>query len=324
MKLRKPSKPTILTLLMAFSLAGALYPPLVRPMRVAMQWLVTPLGDGLMYMTTAFNSRLAESIAPGIAPEDARRLQRENEGLRNRLLALEQQWQLRRQQESAMESLLYGPMHDFPCELIAARVVAADAMPYSGTRVINAGRRHGADAGMRVCRVITDRSKALPPNLAAITASALAGRITESGAFTARLQLVTDANFTIRARIRRIIDPAKPRVIRVLMEGRAAEETLSEANNKPIETPVSGDGTGELIVPDVSKYHNIQPGDYLVTCGDEAFLPAEIGIGRVTRVVDNAKYKGMTTVYAKPLADLSTLRDVYVVLPLGMVEAQKN
>jgi cell shape-determining protein MreC len=159
--------------------------------------------------------------------------------------------------------------------------------------------------------LLTDREKKLPENLAALSGSSLVGRVVETGAFTARLQLVTDAGFATRAHIGRIIDPQNPREV----QAGARILPLTERVNFPVEAYAHGDGAGGLVCDPIPAVHNIRPGDVLQTRGDEALLPTAVVIGRVSDVQNDPEHPGMVIVRAQPPADLASLRDVYVVVP---------
>jgi cell shape-determining protein MreC len=144
----------------------------------------------------------------------------------------------------------------------------------------------------------------------------LVGRIDEAGAYTARLQLLTDRGFQMAGRIRRNIDPARPRMVTV-MEAGAAVVPLTPENNKEIEVIARGDGSSGMVVEYVKAYHNVLAGDLLVTSGEEAILPTEINVGVVTEVRPDAKDPHRSTLVVRPHADLDSLREVFVVVPLG-------
>ena len=280
---------------------------------------LAPLGDGGMYLATLVKLQVRQVTARGLSGAEAEALRNENEELRGRLMTLEGELERRIRQQAEMDSL-YGRLGDFACKLMPARVVGAESLPYGRSRLVNVGRSHGVEPGALATtrRLLTDRSKTLPTNLAALSRTALVGRVTATGPFTARLQLVTDAGFRMLARIRRVLDPAQPRQITVERGTARAVQMLSAANNHPIDkVEICGDGVGEILASGVKAYHNVQPGDWLVTSGSEAFLPAEIRIGSVVEVSPAPQHPGFVTLRIKPHADLESLREVYLVYPLA-------
>ena len=150
-----------------------------------------------------------------------------------------------------------------------------------------------------------------------ISGATIVGRVIESGAFTSRLALLTDASFEMQGQIRRVIDPKSPRMVR----HRARMQTLTPKINYPVEVFVKGDGKQHMIAVEVKKIHEIRKGDLLQTRPDDGALPAEVNVGIVDRVEDDAKNAGMVRLYIKPLVDMASLRDVMIVLPsLGKLE----
>jgi len=300
-------------MLAAAGLCALLGPGFSGRLRSAVGSVLAPLGDGGMYLATSVESR-GETIGQrGLSPQEARRLADTNDRLRRSLATLEAE-NARLIGERGELSRLYGAIPYGQWELVPARVVAADSLPYGRSRLINAGRSRGAaaDEAVTTRSLLTDRSKALPPNLAAITGSALAGRIVEAGAFTARLQLVIDRGFRTRARVHRAVDGRR---ITVMEGGLATEQPLSGDRNRAIPVEARGDGTA-LLVEDVNAYHAIAPGDWLMTPGDDAFLPAQVPIGRVIEVIDDPKRRGLfVSLRVEPAADLDILREVYLVVP---------
>ncbi len=269
-----------------------------------------------------------------ITQAEARRLARENRALQAQLIELSRAYQQYLRQD-AVKQYLYGRMRDFPCELIAARVVGAESLPYGRTRALNVGAAAGATPGARVTtrRLLTDRAKSihagyagvawekdLPRRRAAVASTVLAGMIDASGAFTARLMLVTDREFAIAADLFRVIDPDNPRQVTVTREGVAALEPLTPANRDLIPVWARGDGRGGMIVEEVSRNDNVLPGDWLLTRRDDAFLPAGLPIAEVIEVLDDPEHAGFVTLRLRPLADLASLREVYVVVPLTGLE----
>lgn len=321
----KFSKKTLLALLLMLSLMVAMLGPgagqaLRGPVMTVEGWL----GDGGMYLVTATKAKVHEWSAEPIAPDEARRLKARNEALQAQVCALSAQWadhleQIRKIQQ--LRSLAFGPTDDLPCELIPARVVAGDSQAYGQTRVLSArGARPGLPVTTR--ELLTDRSKALapnglsaihlPPDLAKVSSAVLVGRVLESTAFSARLQLVTDRGFArFQARIQRRIAPDHPDPTR---------RALSNDNIALIGVEAGGDGKGGLTVSGVKESDRVRVGDWLVTRSDEALLPAQVAIGEVTEVKGDPRQPGFVNLRVRPLADLEALREVYVVVPRGKSE----
>ncbi|MDY6913878.1 MAG: rod shape-determining protein MreC [Planctomycetota bacterium] len=314
-------------LLLGVCLFGSVVTALLGPgvagrLRHVGQYALAPLGDVPMYLAFAFRGHTGRTGRRLISQDEAHRLKKANNQLFSRLAELEQRCNRLRHDLAEIQKVrpLYGPKSGFPCELIPARVVTADPLPYGWTYVLRLPGFYRPRPGSRVITrldVLTDRTKALPSSLAVVTSQAMVGRIIEAGAFTARVQLVADRGFRITAKIRRVIHPHNRRQITVTGSGAAALVQLRPENNQPIDVEAVGDGAGGMIIHHVSANHNVLPGDWLVTRREDAFLPAEVRIGKVVRVTDDPKHPGLfVSVRIQPWADLDALREMYVVLPL--------
>lgn len=321
----KPSRPAMLSALIILS-AGLMFlgPDSAGALRAKFHWMLAPFGDAGMAVTAAIKN-LTAPPEPTVSQRDAQRFRQENVLLRQQLEAMEAQ--LLRAIDTAQSgrefSKLFGPRKDVPVEFIAARVVATDSLPYGWSRVLNEGRDQGIEKGMYATqiRVIHDRSKQIAGNPMVISSTAVIGRVIESGAFTSRLAMLTDAAFEMQGQIRRVIDPKSPRMIRY----RARIQPLTPGINYPVEVFVTGDGREHMIAVEVKKIHDIRKGDLLQTRPDDGALPAEVNVGVVDRVEDDPRTAGMVKLYIKPLVDMASLRDVMIVIPsLGKLESTEH
>jgi len=311
----------LLAILLALSaIASVMGPRVSRPLREATGSVLSPLSDVPMWAVTRLGARVPAAGQERITAEEAAELRRRIDEL-NRLVAfLRYQAEVHRARGEDLANFqrMYGPTRDLACELIPARVVAAGSLPYDSTRTLTRSSRRKVREGSAVTtrQLVTSRSKALPPLLRVVQANFLVGRITVSGAFTARLQLVTDRDFEIYGRIRRVIS-SQPREMVTVTEGDLPRTTpLTPASNDPIEVIARGDGARHLIVPDVEEQHKVQPGDLLVTSTDHGNVPTEIHIGEVVKVKADAKDARRVTLVVRPHADLENIRDVYILSPV--------
>lgn len=321
MRLHAFSKRHLLAVLLSFSLGMSLAGSRVSlPLRHATQFALAPLGDAPMYAASKLRARLNRQAEPRLSDEQAEQVQAENRYLRR----LSDHWQAqsevfeRQAQRLANFQRMYGPTADLGCELIPAHVVGAGSLPYDRTRVLSSGGGQGIKSGDAVTmrEVATNRSKALPPKLAVVNESSLVGRIVDSGAFTARLQLVTDREFKINGRIRRVIVPGRMRTVTVTEGSLPSTTQLEPKNNTPIEVLAVGDGADMVVAPDVKAYHNVLPGDQLWASAEKEYLPVDIYIGKVEKVELNEKDSRRVTVYVRPPADVADVRDVFIISPL--------
>ena len=315
----KPSRPLLLAVLMLASIVTALLgPDTAGKLRSMVHWAFAPFGDAGMYLTTGIKQHTAG--VESFSPAQVRQIKQTNQELRRRINTLETEVMSEKRtvrNGKVIFSRLFGPSSDTPVRLIPAHVVAADSLPYSWTRIVNAGQKRGAETSMYVTqhRLLTDRSKKLPENLAVLSGTVLVGRLIETGAFTARMRMVTDAKFEIHSQIRRVLNSKNPRII----QAGARMVELKRKINTSIEVRAYGDGARGLIVPEVRKVHNIRPGDVLQTRPDNGSLPIAVDIGIVEKVLDDPRHTGMVKLHIKPGADLPALYEVYIVVP-GMAQ----
>jgi cell shape-determining protein MreC len=315
------TKPNALLVLMVLSLAAAIFGKgLTARLRQVVHVFIAPLGDGGMYVVTSLRSGSGEQAARNLSLAEIQRLIDENRRLREQLaeadrrVAAEAQYRRDVVEDIQRIRSSFFPGGDIACELIPARVIGADSMPYGQMRVLNQGASAGARQGAVVVSrlLMTDRSKEMPPKLAVLTASAVVGQLSAAGAFTSQLQLVTDRGFHMPGRIIRRIDPNRPRQISVMAHGAAALETLNERNNKAIPVQARGDGAGGLTVGEVPAYENVLPGDWLVTTDDNPYLRTEVRIGTVLKVEPDPDDQRLVRLRVRPFEDLASLRRVYI------------
>ncbi len=295
------------------SLLGDMVGDIVRtPVRA----VLAPMGDMAMTAATMFRSRLSLVDEESLTLADARKLRDKLASVQGDVERLRTQMRYWRRQCGRIQRIreTFGPKAE-TCEIIPARIVLNEALPYGSARTANVGTEKGADEGFGVIEVLTDRSKALPKGLAAVTVRALVGRIEDSGRFVCRIQLVTDRGFQHPANIHRVIKKDNPRSIIITKRGNSSEQKLTRRNNRPIPVVVYGNGRNELYVADVPRIHNVQPGDWILTTGDTKDIPVVLPIARITRVEPSDKNANFVRLYAKPRAHLDTLRDVYIVRP---------
>jgi cell shape-determining protein MreC len=66
----------------------------------------------------------------------------------------------------------------------------------------------------------------------------------------------------------------------------------------------------------VENNYHVLPGDLVQTAPGNPLLPVSVTIGTVEQVEDSPEHAGLQSLTVRPLADLSSLRDVYIVRPL--------
>jgi len=326
------SKGRVLTVLMATSVAASLLGPTVsRPLRKLARLVIAPPAEIGMYASTAVAHHVETAMRDTISQDEARRLRAENEYLHNATAAMAEELLRAKREVAAIQHIrnhLYGRTRDMPSELIPSRIVALDSLPYAATRIVCArGAGHGALVTTR--ELWTGRRVALPKELearklAAVTASALAGRITESDSHTARLQLITDRLFRIGVQVHRVVqDPGSPRRITVTTDGGPQRVEPLTKYHPNIFSVARGDGRRGMLIPHVHKGHKIRPGDVVLTRSDDAAVGAPVPVGRVERVDDDEEEPALfVTLYVRPYAKLASLREVYIIVPPKRPEAK--
>jgi cell shape-determining protein MreC len=328
--LRKISAEGVLIALICMSLAMSLLGSTVSMYaRRLTGWAFAPFGDAGMYVVSRAGETVEDLTSKPLSGAEARRLRRRVEALQSQLenyrTALDDLARRRGRRDRLLRALyrsqkkLFGevPPEEFPWELVSARIVGTDSLPYGSGRMLNAGSNVGVIDGAKVTTrvVLTNRSKAMVgEKLATVSSQALAGEVIDSWAFGARLRLVTDRSFAVNALIDRVVDPNDPRTVTVVTEGNASKQKLT-AKHPPVMVRAVGDGADGLVCDDVPEIHNVQPGDVLYTQESLYYLPARVRIGTVDRVEKQLKTPSFVTVHVKPWADLDSLRDVYVVVP---------
>lgn len=211
----------------------------------------------------------------------------------------------------------------FPCRLIEGRIVAGESIPLRNRGLVNVGKTKGAQVGdlATTRHILHDMDVGLDnPQLAVLGQSFVVGRLLDCSAYNATLQLVTDRNFKVPARVYRIVQPGQQR--EVLMQGPAgtpAKKTVRNDTQKPdvvgqpLDVQAEGDGS-QIVVRHVPGEYGLQPGDMLKT-GPSDFLPVDLAIGTVKRVEREKDSAHFTVAYVEPLADLAGLDEVFIVLP---------
>ncbi|MDP6635584.1 MAG: rod shape-determining protein MreC [Phycisphaerae bacterium] len=292
---------------------------------------LAPVSDFVKASTSAFKAAMAERETPALSASEAARLRKEVDQWRSEAWARargELKWWREYRRIQKMRNA-YAPSLR-RCELIPAQVILGEALPYGQSQTFARGTIHGVEPGMRVIDVLTDRSKALPADdqMRAITGyardtdkpvagSVLVGWVEAAGSFTARVRLITDKRFKIRAWLQRVIDPENPRKVTAMTPEGPTEKILTPADSKLIYIQVilHGDGERGLITEDIQKSDNIRPGDWLWTTVS-AKLPRSLRVGKVISVSESDRNPNFVVAKVAPIADLGALRDIYIVRSL--------
>jgi cell shape-determining protein MreC len=318
--LRKPSKRWALGGLMLASVVLMLLPVnCSRWMSRAVQPVLAPLGVPGMHLVDHVRTRAGEMTGGGNPDRD--------EAVEALMTVIRQR--MESQQRTIDELRKWREtLGAFPCKLIDASVVGVESVPLRNRRLLDAGSSEGVrDGDLATTRRLLHRmGVALPRHLTVLGRNYVAGRIVHPGAYTATLQLVIDPEFEMRAQLFRMLRPGAERAIYVRTpEGGKAAKTFRHDNRTPGPYPVGnavpvlaqGDGR-QIVLRQVPAEHGILPGDMVTTRElAELQLPFGLPIGRVTGTRPDEDDAHSVTVFAEPLAKLGTLRQVYIVLPVG-------
>jgi len=309
------SHPWVLAGLMGLSLLTALSGQrLAGPLRRAARFIQIAPADAGMYVV----SWLRGGDRPSGTPRTAGGIRQLEERLANAEYRAAYYHRLMVEQRRRAEELqnfqdLFEPAADLGCTLIPARVVADEGIGYGNGRALNVGHHGGAVRGDLVAtrRVVTDRSKALLSKLAVLAGNVVVGRLGQTDAYTSQLILVTHRTFRTPAVITR--DPSRHRII----PGPDADVVLTEENNYDIPCEVVGDGRGRMTIDHVKADDVVLPGDVVWTEVFDTAEPVPVRLGTVADVTDDPANPSFSQLAVEPAADLSALRNVYIVCPLG-------
>jgi cell shape-determining protein MreC len=326
---------------------------LASPLRRLVRFVLIPPADAGLYLASTLRGRLmGEPVGETLTPRDAKVLATLARGdvsgvttddlsrlrpvVDARSAALARYWKMRAlKAEQTQHELMnfqnvFGPASGLNCELIPARVVASDPLPYGQSRIVNAGSRRGArdDLPVTTRLLVFDRAKAIesPRSVPVVADQALIGRLARTGSFSAQVVLVTDRSFQCEAQITRVLhaDPNQRRQARVENDGEIEFIRLTETKNNPIPCVAEGGGSDTVIVNGVSADHSVRVGDMLEAPLAGTNEPRTIVIGTVVEVTDDpnlgAAFDRLTI---EPAVDLAAVRDVLILRPILAAEGDR-
>jgi rod shape-determining protein MreC len=158
-------------------------------------------------------------------------------------------------------------------ELLPAEVIAREASGWFQTMTINKGISHG-----------------VRPAMAVVTSDGLVGSVLSSSPVSAQVLLLTDSRRAVSALVQRSREPGEVGVV-------------ESAPGRP----------GYLIMVNLPRNANIQPGDTVISSGLGDFFPKGLVIGYV---LETGEDEFDLTRYAllQPAANFNRLEEVFVVL----------
>ena len=318
--LQRISKRHWIAALLALSVISCL----LEPQRL--QWprsLFSPVLAPLSHVGTAMASRMGNNLRGMVggpaSQADVDRVQSENKALRNRGDSFAMEIiALRKQLAEVGGWRDYFKSQNFSCQIIPATVIGGDATAYHKSWLLRPSGKTAPGALVTSRGLMVDQPTGLPTPVAVLSSTAVAGRIIESGAWTARMQTILDSDFSTDACVVRIIDDSRPRYVEVdeMVKGLKVPQARQLRPEDPL-IPISirGQGTDRMISAEVPAQHAIVAGDWVVTARNMGLLPANILIGRVTRLLPVAKNPNYVRLEVAPEVSIDSLRDVYIVMP---------
>jgi hypothetical protein len=316
----------LMGLLFASAVSCVFLPHGVQGPRELLAPLLAPVGRVLSVLS--LNVRRNASAGAPLDDETARQFLQDNEALQRQLTqylvsqnerqaaSSHQFWLQEKTRLEQADAWTRAMPREFPCMILPARVVAGPATPYQRTRTLQMKRSSVSVGDFVTTRaILINRSTALPGTPAVLSSSAVVGRIIESGAWTAHLQLVTDQNFQLKAFVQRVFDPKHPRQIEDIGPGTGQPRSRPlREDDGPVPVNLTGCGDG-LISAAVSEGHAIAPGDLVLTMGEDGRLPMAVVVGRVRSCEPVGNSSRHVRLRVEPEAKLDTLENVYIVLP---------
>jgi rod shape-determining protein MreC len=213
------------------------------------------------------------------APRNLQELIQENSQLQERVAQLEAEVVTLREQASEVDALraLLGAARQAPeNRYLSAKVIGRDTSPFLHYLILDQGSDMGVRRGMPV-----------------VNQNGLVGRITEVSATASKLQLITDPDSVINARIQ-----------------------VSRSEGILVGRP-----TGDLELIYLSQDILVNVGEIVVTSGLGGGFPPEILIGRVVSV-HRRDYELYQTAIIEPRSDFSRLEMVLIITNFEPVQIE--
>jgi rod shape-determining protein MreC len=255
-------------------LAAALFAAAVGLVLLGQAGLIAPVQDAVQRAVTGLQGSLSTAYFNVYdfltAPRNQRQLIETNAQLEQRVAQLEAEVVTLREQAAEVDRLkaLLGAAREHPeNRYLTAKVIGRDTSPFLHYLILD----RGSDAGVR---------RGMP----VVNEQGLVGRISEVSATASKLQLITDPDSVINARI---------------------QESRSEG-------VLVGRPSGELEMVYLSQDILVNPGETVVTSGLGGGFPADILIGQVVSV-HRRDYELYQTAIIEPRSDFSHLEMVLII-----------
>lgn len=255
-------------------LAAALFAAAVGLFLLGQAGLIAPVQDAVQRAVTGLQGSLSTAYYNIYdfltAPRNQQQLIETNAQLEQRVAQLEAEVVTLREQAAEVDRLnaLLGAAREHPeNRYLTAKVIGRDTSPFLHYLILD----RGSDAGVR---------RGMP----VVNEKGLVGRISEVSGSASKLQLITDPDSAINARV---------------------QESRSEGI-------LVGRPTGELEMVYLSQDISVTPGQTVVTSGLGGGFPADILIGQVISV-HRRDYELYQTAVIEPRSDFTRLEMVLII-----------
>lgn len=299
----------MLGVLLGLAMLALLLPRAWTGRLVSLVQVLVPFQDAV---STAAGA-LEQGVPTGgetISAEAYSALEREKAALEHRLAALAMHAaELEKEVSVLTATRVWGGAQQLGArgQLIPARVITADMVPWRASKLINAGTLQGVQRGAAVTSASfgIDRGETAGVNngMAVLLAEAVVGTIEAAGTHTARVKLLSDVSVEMKVRIGRFTDDGFVPVDQYfwltgrgsgIMQIRDVDQRLVDKENGVI-------GQGDVVLSDPSS----------------VMLPAPMMIGKVASIDldrDNPVFSILTVA---PAVEGAELKRVYVFDPAG-------
>jgi len=284
--------------LLIVALIGLLMPKALTDRFISLVQVIVPFQDwSTRTADGAADLAFGESDVP--TPAEAQRLKLENAALRHRLAALSTAHEQLSTDFASVAGIRHQGLHQG--RLIPARVLAADAIPWRDSRLVNAGTLKGVRADAPVASnhfsLATEDPDELADGQAVLAGEVLVGTIEQVGTHTARVRLLTDRQTPLKVRI------ARP----------------EQGEFLPLEAEfwLVGTGGGRLEVRDVNhrfiRAGSIREGDVVLSDPTNPNLPVALTVGTISAVHVDPESPLLYRLTVEPPIKAADLRTVFVV-----------
>ncbi|KKL93695.1 hypothetical protein LCGC14_1872150, partial [marine sediment metagenome] len=190
--------------------------------------VLVPVSDITMAVPGTIRERIDE-----MARDPAERRDEQVESLRRFIVSQQEIIRAQRRQIDGLAGWR-SKLKGFRCKLIEARIVSSEAVTLRNRRLVNAGRDRGTAPGDLVTtrRLLHEIDVALPEALTVLGRNFVVGRIIDSAAFSATLQLVTDPGFEMPAALWRLVGPGQKRSLWVPDESTGRRKVMMSHDGK--------------------------------------------------------------------------------------------